>query len=175
MTYAVEGYLDEQSSNRIYPIIQELQANQIPIDLDAKPHITLGIYDQIPVESFQDSLQVFCQTSACCPVHFASIGIFPTPEIVLFFAPVVTALLLAFHERFHKALQMWLPQLIPYYKPAYWVPHSTLGLGLSPQELQQALSLIIPKWEPFHATIDQIGLIQFPPNAQISQYPLQQR
>ncbi len=173
MTYAVEGYLDAHSSKRVFQIIEELQANQIPIDLDAVPHITLGIYEQISLESFQDSLHTFCQTAARCPVTFASIGIFPTPEMVLFFAPVVTPQLLAFHERFHKTFQTWLPQLVPYYKPGQWVPHTTLGLGLSPQELHQALTLVMPKWEPFQAAIDHLGLIQFPPNTQISQFPLQ--
>jgi len=61
MPYAIELYLDDSSSKKINDIRNKLLSNNITIDEGTDPHISLAIYEDIPVEMFSNELKTFAK------------------------------------------------------------------------------------------------------------------
>jgi 2'-5' RNA ligase len=73
-------------------------------------------------------------------VTTAGLGVFTGPAPVLYISVVRTAELGAFHARLWSAVEATASGGQPYYAPANWMPHITLGhLDLTPDTLGEAL------------------------------------
>lgn len=91
-------------------------------------------------------------------IIFASLGIFPGDEGVLFLAPVVTARMIAVNDAVHTALQQGELPTWPHYWPGRWIPHCTLALHTTAESRARAVSALA-MFTAFQARVTGVGLV----------------
>ncbi len=172
MPYAIELYLDDESTAKIDKIRLEFKKNKISIDEETKPHVTLSIYQDIPLDIFEDKLKLFAKEIQSFKVIYSSIGIFTNDNPVIFLAPVVTLQLLDVHNKFYDFFKEYSNKAWDYYKPNQWVPHTTLCISLSEGMLKKSSDIIKNLEFPMESRFEKIGILEFNPNKSISQFKL---
>lgn len=131
----------------------------------AEPHLSLAVYDQreaVEPERLVAALDRLAPRHAPMPVTFASIGVFPTEEQVLFLAPVVAPALLTLHRAYHSLTAELRPLCRPHYLPGNWVPHCTLAMFLPPPALLRGLEQLAAQWSPLEGEVRHIALVEDP-------------
>ena len=173
MPYAIELYLNTESSKTIDEIRNKLILEGINIDQGTKPHISLGIYNEVKIEDFITELQIFSRKIKSLNVNLSSIGMFVTQEPVIYLAPTVTKELLDIHAKFHSYFEKYKNQAWDYYLPNNWVPHCTLAMNLDNDMVNRVIEICSKISLPLKAKLDRIGLIEFKPNKQLIEYKLE--
>jgi 2'-5' RNA ligase len=163
MPYAVSLCLDDAAARRVeamWRILAERGLSDHMRRLSYRPHVTLGLWDELDVAAATPRLAAFAASFGPIDCDFAALASFPGPAGVLWAVPVTTEALLAAHSGLHEALGV-APE--PHYQAGRWVPHCTLGMQLSPQEAGAALEALSAEWEPFRARLDRLDLVHFNP------------
>lgn len=165
MPYAVELFFDPGSEQRIRGIWERLAGIGITYlhECGSRPHLTLAVCDSIETEPTIDLLDRFAESTAGFPITFSSIGIFPSAEPVLFFAPKVTIPLLELHAAFIESFEPMATHIWPNYSPEKWVSHCTLAAGCPQECLEEAMEICRTEALPFTAEIMEIGFVEFRP------------
>src|SRR5690554_4378501 len=101
MPYAIELYLGDEGSAKINEIRSELKRNKINIDEGTKPHVSLSIYEDIPIVDFEKELNSYAKRLKTFEVIFSHVGEFITDKPVIFLEPKITPELLDVHKKFH--------------------------------------------------------------------------
>ena len=178
MPYAVELRFDEDLAERVRGLWRALDAigagsfgpGGAPV-----PHLSLAVYDdedEVDEAAASDLVAALAAQGAPVEVAFASLGVFPTEENVLFLAPVVTPALLDLHARYHAVARRLGAACRPYYLPGRWVPHCTLSMQGPIAGVQDALGHLAARWMPLRGTIRTAALIQVPPLLALAEHPL---
>jgi 2'-5' RNA ligase len=126
-------------------------------------HMSLGVYDELPLDRFLPKLVCFAKTMKPIDVRLTSLGIFPGVDSVLFVSPVVTGELLELHRGFHEEFAAFASSCWDHYHPSGWVPHITLAMNAKAGALQDAIAKSIEWWKPTQARLDALRLIEFRP------------
>ncbi len=172
MSYAIECYFDDKSNKNIDKIRSQFSSNDINVDNGTRPHISLAIYDTLPINSFQNRFREFPLKMESITISFSNFGIFPTQESVLFLSPKVSLELINFHNHYIEEFSVYRKNIYQYYTPENWIPHSTIGINLTKEMLQKSMLLLDDVDLPFEATIKEIGILEFYPNNEIISFPL---
>ena len=130
-----------------------------------EPHVSLAVYDDraaVDPDKLVAALDRLAPRHAPTPVTFASVGVFPTEERVLFLAPVVSPRLLALHHAYHSLTAELRPRCREHYLPGNWVPHCTLAMLLPLPELLRALEQLAGQWTPLSGEVRHVALVEDP-------------
>lgn len=163
MPFAVSLRLDSFSAGRITSLWRHLAdagITQDQVEPDYRPHITLGLYDEIDVEAAKDRLEGYVTDKPIMMAGFSGLGIFPGERNILWATPDPDLRLLSFHAGLHEALAV---ETHPHYRTGKWVPHCTLAGNLDQKSLIRALTKLVPLWKPFMGWFDHIDLVRFEP------------
>jgi len=172
MNHAIELYFDESATRQIDIVREQLIASGVPIDAGTRPHISLALYEDLNQNELIEQVSSFAKRPCPLSITMAFLGIFPSSESVIFFVPKVTPELLAFHADFLHFMEIYHPNLSPYYDVPSWVPHCTLGIHLTPDELTTAVRVLKELAPlPIQSGITQIGVLAFPPNTEVFSTP----
>ena len=166
MAFAVELYYDppaEESVRCAWKAMAEAGINSSMLDGGYRPHVSLGVSDQLNVSDACKALETFASNNLPFTLTLSSIGVFPTAEGVLFLGVTVTQKLLDLHSEFHRffrecAIDQW-----DYYRVEMWVPHCTLAFDLSASKIAEAISVCQQMALPIHARVQEIGVVQVTP------------
>lgn len=172
MPYAIELYLNEKASTAIEQIHSTLKENGIKIDEGTKPHLSLCIYEDLPLVEFEAGLRRFARTIKPFEVTFPKIDAFKTERPVIFLAPQVSSDLLEAHEKFHDNFKKYSDSVWEYYRPKVWVPHCTLCMDLSQDMYSEATKILTNVQLPIKGSFERIGILKFRPNEQLSIFEL---
>ena len=176
MAYAVHVFFDQNTDVLVRNIWEELAKNNLETymyESGNRPHLTLEIFEDINIEIAQISLFNFSKSRSSIPISFQQIGLFPSPEKVVFWAPVVTDELLHFHNDVYEIFQFCNSNKSPYYAPGRWTPHCSLAMEIDDQKnIQQIIEICSTLPSPHEAIITEVGLISFRPVKQICTYEL---
>ncbi|KPU26288.1 hypothetical protein TR13x_10765 [Caloranaerobacter sp. TR13] len=172
MPYAIELYVDTESSKTIDEICNKLASEGISIDKGTKPHISLAIYEDIPIESFKKELQMFSYKTKPFDITLSSVGMFVTESIVIYLAPTVTKELLGIHSEFHNSFKKYRSKAWDYYLPNRWVPHCTLAMNLNDEMVNKTINICRGLELPINVKINKSGILEFKPNKQLIEYKL---
>jgi hypothetical protein len=178
VAYAVELRFDQnlaQEVRGLWRALEEIGAGGFGPGGDPVPHLSLAVYDdegEVDEAAAGGMVAVLAAQSATIDVEFASLGVFPTEERVLFLAPVVTPPLLDIHAAYHAMARALGATCRPYYLPGRWVPHCTLSMLGPMAGVQEGLGHLAPRWRPLHGMIRAAALIRVPPLATLVEYPL---
>lgn len=155
--YAIIGYLDHETETKISDLRNDLNEAGIA-GLGMRPHITLATHANLHLETFKRELESYFINASVVPLFFPSLGMFLNSG-TLYLSPTKNEILNSFHLGYHEKFN---EQTDPasLYSPSQWVPHCTIAMHLTHQELVQAFDFSARKVQPFYATLTSIGLIQ---------------
>jgi 2'-5' RNA ligase len=137
--------------------------------LNYPPHLTLAIYDDIPLARLRASLrEAFTGTSAL-RLTFTRLCFFDDP-LVLWAEPSLSAALATAHARVHACVDPRLCHL--HYRPGAWVPHCTLGTEILAKHREEAIAFISRPIPAFEVIFDVADCVSFSPVAVIDEQPL---
>jgi 2'-5' RNA ligase len=166
MPFAVQLDLDAATNSRLNEIAEKLgrtpglsTVNQ----LGDVHHISLGVYDSVPVEQFTAELARFAEAVTLHSVRLAAIGVFVGARSVVYITPVATEEMLALHRRYHQAVAAFSSECWPVYLPGAWVPHVTMAMEVEPDALGWVVAALRDVWQPSDAYLDAVRLVRFLP------------
>ena len=162
MAFAIEFFLDEASVDRVREVWTQMTAEGFVVAMEGRPHITLGIWDEIDIEKSQTWLRDYATTVKPFEVRFASVGYFANDLTVVFLAPVVTAHLLDLQVGFQNEFRGQVGEAWSNFRPGWWVPHCTLAQGIERESFSEAMTLSREIELPFDAVLESIGIVEFP-------------
>lgn len=163
MPIAISLRLDSFSADRITSLwrhLAEAGITQGEGEPDYRPHITLGLYEDLDVAEAKVRLDDFVVDKPIMTAGFSGLGVFPGERNILWATPDPDLRLLSFHAGLHEALAV---ATHPHYRVGKWVPHCTLAGSLNQKSLIRALSKLLPLWKPFMGWFDHIDLVRFEP------------
>jgi len=170
MGYAAALVLDEASAETISKLFEASGSRMLT--LEAPPHVSLAVFEQVDTSRLIDVIGTLAGRVQSLRICFASIGIFPGGENVVFLAPVVTDALLKLHADLHDLLVKAGLESDPYYLPGAWVPHCTITI-------QEALLSTLETIQTIHAAevmgeywISEIQVIEFEPVKSLASFRL---
>ena len=170
--YAIELYLDKEASMKIDEIHSALRESGISIDEGTRPHVSLCIYGNLPIEEFENDLKQFAKETRPFEVIFSHVDAFQTEQPVIFLAPETSPELFDAHRKFHDCFSKYGDDVWEYYKPKIWVPHCTLCMDLSQDMYKRAMKILEGVKLPINARFEKIGTLEFCPNKQLAVFDL---
>ncbi len=166
MPYAIELYLDKEASTKIDEIHSKLRQNGINVDDGTMSHVSLCIYENLPIVEFENELKLFAKETKMVKVMFSHVDAFRTQQPVIFLAPEVTPQLLDVHRKFHDSFNKYGDWVWEYCKPKIWVPHCTLCMDLTLDMYEKATEILKGVKLPINARFERIGILEFRPSKQ---------
>ena len=165
MNYAIELVFDEDSQKIINEIRSTLENNGVHDEAVKLNHVSIGDYKTDDLEGLKNKVVEFAKTIKPFELNLVSVGTFMTKENVIFLEPVMTEELLDVHKRFIDFMQDFNGELNPYYDINKWMPHCTIAIRLTDEELFKGIELLkeIIKL-PIKVKIEKIDLINYPFN-----------
>lgn len=91
------------------------------------PHFSWHVAEKYPYHELKKILTPICSNLKPFKVKTGGLGMFLTPEPVLFIQIIVNQSLLDLHERIFKAVDPLCEGSLSYYHPGLWTPHITLA------------------------------------------------
>ncbi|MHB1318440.1 MAG: 2'-5' RNA ligase family protein [Anaerolineae bacterium] len=179
MPFAITALFDESTEAEMHALRRRLvQAGHgDEASAEVRPHLTLAILPGLGraasgTQVLPDSLRAWCAARPPLALGIAAVGTFPTVEGVVYLAPVVTAALLDMNRDLQAMLDSLGLTGYEAYRSDHWVPHVTIGIGLSPEAVAGAVRLA-READVFHtAILTQVALVEFPPMRVVCNYPL---
>lgn len=173
MPYAVMLYFDTQIEQTIRKVWQTLAKDNLAssfLDSGIRPHITLAIYEELNCRPCENELVRITSETVSMAIQFTHLGIFTTPEPVVFAAPLSTREILDFHENLHANLASESKNSWDLYKPGKWVPHCTLALNFKIEDLTEIFRCCQALPFPMDVHAVQLGVVEFQPVRDLFKY-----
>lgn len=170
MPFAIELLFDPKTDKAVRRLGNLLEKKWIPTILSARgasPHVTLAVFEAFNRKRVFHLLDRLAGRFHPIPLALSSLGNFPGSERALFLAPVVTPNLLKLHELLHRSLKELAQGLLPYYLPGRWVPHCTLGMGLSRKDLIRAFDILQKIPYDQKGVFKRLAMAEYPPVKEI--------
>ncbi|MFG6496511.1 2'-5' RNA ligase family protein [Fictibacillus sp. UD] len=155
--YAIIGYLDFESEKKLCDLREGMKSLGI-VGHGMRPHVTLATHPEVEIETFKRDMKNYFEHTSALPLFFPSLSIFLNSG-TLYAAPTKNKVLTDFHQRYHEQFKNYVdPKSL--YAPSNWVPHCTIVMDLSHEDLVKAFDYSARNLQPFHATLDSIALIK---------------
>lgn len=179
MAIAVSAWLDTDSERVVRDLWARLADASVDGSLDGgayRPHLTLGVWDELPVTSATDALAGIARDVGPLPIELGALGIFPPhPEhdVAVWLAPTLSTALRELHERVHATLGALGTGARAHHLPGRWNPHCTLAWRFDAALVPRAVEVVLgAELLPLEATIERLGLIDTPAEVELAAVPL---
>ncbi|TCL74286.1 2'-5' RNA ligase superfamily protein [Hydrogenispora ethanolica] len=176
MPFAIELFFDSEFERLVRGVWEQYARAGITAYLyesDARPHITLAVFDDLRLEECQSYLDRFVKQTRFFPLEFSHLGVFHSEKNVVFLGPTVTPELLAMHRNFHELFTPFIEHEWESYHGGRWVPHCTLGMDIPRAKIPEAVALAMAIPLPLECRIAEVGLIEFRPVRNLCRYKLE--
>jgi len=125
------------------------------------PHVSLVLSATLWVEGLVADLEAWGQDGTPLEVQIATVGVFTTPELMLFYGVTPTARLLRVHAEVERLYRRWSATLMARTQAGVWVPHCTLAMRLDIGQLSAAIATAATWPLPWVATPVCLAVVQF--------------
>jgi len=131
--------------------------------LDYPPHVTFAIYDtdEVSEELARSAIERAAIGEAELRITFNRIRAFVGPPLVLWAVPEPQEPLTRMHKAIHAAIDPVLCR--PYYRPASWTPHCTLGTRIRAERRDDAMAFAENFRGGVEVVFDLVDCMAFPP------------
>ena len=119
-----------------------------------RPHCSLSVAEDLEIDRALDAVGEL--PSRPIPLRVEAVGVFP-PGGVLFLSCVVNDQLLREQRRIDRAVGSLMVGSWPYFRPGRWVPHITVAMSATPDDIASALPIILERL-PIEGTFDEGGI-----------------
>jgi len=168
--YAVELFIKEDETEAIHRLFRE--TNSVLANIDAKPHISLAVFDEVHIPKLCVILHDFASRMEPLTIRFSSIGLFPGSENIVFLAPVVTESLISAHAMLHRYLTDANMKCHLHYLPGAWVPHCTITAEEPLEKSIESIQKIHSAQVLGEYSLDSIHLVKFRPVVSLASFQL---
>ena len=166
MPYSIELQFNTHSNRQIQRIVDLLmkeKVNNVTIEQNIIPHLTLAVYDALDINETINNLDSLKSKYKAFNLKLSGIGLFPSDEPSLFLIPKVTVELLTLHKYICELFELYKNSQWQYYKPENWIPHCSVALYLSKKKMFDAINIVLKDFQPSILRIDKIVLTEFFP------------
>ena len=166
MPFAVEMYMDSDTEARVRHIWTQFASAGVKssmLDAGYRPHISLGVCEELDVEGLGHRLSVFAKASAPFALTLSSIGLFPQAGVI-FLSAVVTRRLLDVHAAFHSFFGEYAKAMREHYLADAWIPHCTLAFDLPSGVMPKAIEICLGERLPVYSRVEEIGIAEVSPS-----------
>jgi 2'-5' RNA ligase len=159
MAQAVVAFFDDEADAAVRALWRRLREAGVPVDEKAKfpPHLTYAAAGSIPAKA-RAALREELGRLWLPGMALENLSSFATSENVLMLAAVVDAELLAVHSAIHDVLARKVKNPSAYYLPGHWVPHCTLALGVTHEQVVAGFAALHPV-RPIHAKVGRVCVV----------------
>lgn len=163
--YLVSIYFDEKAEQRILQYIKQVaKSSRNPFMLDTKvpAHITIAAFETKDEEAAIVCLKEAFKAVQRGKLQWVSVGqFFP---YVIYLTPVLNEYLHGLSVQIHAALSSLDDvKISPFYRPFQWLPHTTIGKKLAPEEMFAAFEVMRKNFSMFEGEVVRIGLARTNP------------
>jgi hypothetical protein len=164
MPFAVQLDLDAHAAvcvGRIFGELEAVSALQTIRRLGNGPHLSLAVYDELPIEQFIGELCAFAK--AMIPMEVTLRDVKTYPGGIIFLSVEGGDALAGLHRNYHEALHRYAGSCSGYFLPGEWDPHVTLAMNVGQDALDNAVALACEHWRPAAARLESLRVIRFFP------------
>lgn len=165
MAFAVSAWFDAALEGRvraIWRLLSERSLSSALHDGPYRPHITLGICEELDRSAFSGALRRAIEAHASLPVILPSLGVFNNDPPAIFLGVTVSQALLDVHALVHRLLTAHGKGPHAYFLPDRWNPHCTLAPAIEPTKLARSMILLNETELPLVGSIERLGIIETP-------------
>jgi hypothetical protein len=158
MSRGIVLWPDEKSRLAVRKVWDELAQRGLPSQSTFthrvhQPHVSLTVGEDLPSDK---ALRVVGSVpEQPLRLQIEAAGVFRSG--VLFLACVVHQELLDEQRRVHDAVGPLMVDPWPYFRPGYWTPHITCGMGCPEEQMSDALSVLL-RHLPIEGSLDNGGV-----------------
>jgi 2'-5' RNA ligase len=155
--HAIVLVLDDRAGSIVRRLAEQL--DPLPHTLlptGVRPHVTLAVCTGLDVAGFEPVLRECAEGRQALECTLASLGIFPTPEGVLFLGVAPSPQLVELQAEICKRLRDMGAQVEPYWIPGQWMPHCTLSTGVARELMPVAVGRIAIGLEPISGLLTRL-------------------
>jgi 2'-5' RNA ligase len=170
MAFAVSAWFDPALEARVRAIWRLLGEAGLSSDLHEgpyRPHVTLGIHDELDRSAFSAALRGALRGRGGLPVALPSLGVFANDPPTLFLGVTTSQALLDLHALVHRHFRAHGKGPHAYFLPDRWNPHCTLAPAIAPAELARAMILLSEQKLPLVGRIERLGIIETPAEVEL--------
>lgn len=139
----------EAAMREVWRVVARAGGSNTMLGLDYPPHLTLLMAERLDFERTRGGFMHLAAATRPLEIALSGLGIFPGQSGVLYLAPVVTRELLDLHACYYSLVSQYADPPTEYYRTETWVPHITVGYGLTPEAIgaavQALMSVQLPK------------------------------
>lgn len=165
MKYLVSLYLDKNTSGQIQQYMEaaaKASGNHYMFEHNVPPHITLSSFEAEDAEEIAEALNKILQNKSGSDVQWVGTGAFMSS--VLYLTPVLSRYLQELAEEVYDCVcSVERVEVSRYYRPYQWLPHTTIGKKLSPEELCRAFDAVQPSFHIIKGKVTAVGLAKASP------------
>lgn len=172
--YLISIYFDEETNKTIQRYINQMAektGNTFMTDGKVPPHITISALETKHEEHVIKVLEKAINRMKIESLQWVSVGqFFP---YVIYLTPVLNEYLHSMSQEIYQSLkEIEETEISPYYRPFQWLPHTTIGKKLSPEEMQIAFETLQKNFTIFSGKVTKIGLAKTNPYRDVACWEL---
>jgi 2'-5' RNA ligase len=170
MAFAVSAWFDAALENRVRTIWRLLSESHLSSALHEgpyRPHITLGVYEELDRNAFSGALRRAIRSLRRPPVILSSLGVFNNDPPVIFLGVTVSPDILDLHALVHRLFHAHGQGPRAYFLPGRWNPHCTLAPAIEPTKLARAMAFLTEMKLPLVGSIERLGIIDTPAEVEL--------
>ncbi len=140
-----------------------------------RPHVSLACYDVPEIADYEAGIAGVAAATPLFRIRLDSLGIFPEAGVV-FLAPRMSRELFGLHRSVIHAFDGpgRPPVVDEHLLPDLWMPHCTLAVRLTPEQMLTVVDTCTRTWAPLRGQATGIGMRLLPAPRDHGHYPFQQ-
>lgn len=155
---------DHETDTAVRRLWQTMEDAGLPskmMHFNYPPHLTVITCEDTDVDALDGPLKDIIASIAPVEVSFHSLGVFNSPDGVIYLAPVVTRPLLDLHAALWNIIIPYVREPNWLYSPGFWVPHVTLNVEVPPHQIGAAMDVLMRVGLPRSGVLDTIFIADF--------------
>lgn len=162
MPYYIALGFDFQSNSLIYPYWADLvEYNSLIFEKEFPPHISLLVCKDLDVNAVINKLKEISHLISQFLLSFEKIERFEKPGDVIYLKPANIPTLSDIHTIIIKEVGPLCNGLNDLYLPKKWIPHSTIGIKIPPEMVEDAYHFVLKRFSLFKVGVENLYLGEY--------------
>lgn len=172
--YLVSVYFDDKSNRILQRYIDQIAkatTNDFMTAQKVPPHMTVSAIEARSVGVLEPAFRALEGKLHVGIIQFVSVG--QLMPYVMYATPVLNDNLQEFSTQVYESFKdIEETTVSKFYQPGSWLPHVTLGKTLSRDQMVEAFMVMQDNFQPFEASITEIGLAKVNPHEDVVRFTL---
>lgn len=176
MGYAIVGYFDKETNEKIRELWKDLMINNIDDYLfhsENNPHIKFVMYDDFQEAQVKEEIRKIAEMTNVIDVVFKSYSFYPNEQPFINIDMAVGMELLRLQSEIREKCDSFSKLFsVDFFDRGKWKPDCQLTREIDKSKLINAINCLCERKLPIKGRLEKIGLIKFHPAKQIVNFDL---